>query len=158
MVKKKCCKMCTTSVRRKARRLSQKSPQVRLNLYWNREFFLSAIGMRQIGVGKETIHFVWDVFPQPFCRRLRSFESFVPRTPFTFIPTLLFRINIFGLWFQLLGGCDSRNLWHFRLSVRFMLGQSFLYGNALILSLPTCFFALNSFVMSKVFDIFGVVV
>lgn len=39
-----------------------------------------------------------------------------------------------------------------------MLGQCLLHGDTLVLSLPSRFLAFDGFVVSEVFDIFGVVV
>lgn len=39
-----------------------------------------------------------------------------------------------------------------------MLGQSLLHSNALELSLSACFLAFNSFMMSKVLHVFGVII
>lgn len=123
-----------------------------------RILFISDWHTKDFGVGKSTIHLVWYVLSESFGGRLWSFETPVPGAPFGPVFTFFFRAPIPDLGVQLLGGCDPGDLWLWGLNFRVVLSQRLLHSDALKFSLPARLLTFNSFVMTKMFDIFGVVV
>ena len=112
----------------------------------------------RLRVVNRIVHLVWDILPEPFCRRLWRLESLVTSAPLGPVLALLFRASIPDLGVLLLGGCNPRHLRLWGLSVGFVLSYRFIHGDTLVLCLPAGFLSFDSFVMSKVFDILGVVI
>jgi len=67
----------------------------------------------EIPPGPSELVLVWDVLPESFCGRLRSFETLVPRPPFGPILALQFSTIILDLGVLLLGGRYPCDLWFF---------------------------------------------